>query len=370
LHHAWGARITTTQWLVAEHRATPAAPSRPALAAGLLTTVVLVFLGAALVTAAPAAAIDDSTRPEARVTHGPSCRPGGLVVEVVAGTSPYAVRLATTRTPAGEDAAVLQPGETVILRSEDVAHGETIDGRLEYAARDGSGTAYTDELEEYSFTRPTREDCAAVAAPTTPEPSPPTTSSSPTAPSSPTTSSPTPEPTSPPSGSSGQVPTPGTPSTSPTPTEAPRPSGSAAPGPADRGSEPPARPVSAGDTVTLQATGFLPGERVTIQFHQGGEVLGTATAGPDGMVEADIRIPGRTAAGRTTVAFVGNDSAVVADVHLQVAGAERAVAGSGWAELVPLTAAAVALVGSVAGLVSVAGAQRTAGRRSARTGSA
>jgi hypothetical protein len=315
--------------------------------------VVLVLLGAALVTAAPAAAIDDSTRPEARVTHGPSCRPGGLVVEVMAGTSPYAVRLATTRNPAGEDEAVLQPGETVILRSEDVAYGETIDGRLEYTARDGSEAAYTDELEEYSFTRPTREDCAAVAAPTTPEPAPPTTSS------------PNPEPTGAPSGSSGQAPAPGTASTTPTPTEEPHPSGSAAPAPADRGSEPAARPVSAGDTVTLQASGFLPGERVTIQLHHGREILGTATAGPDGTVEADIRIPDRTAAGRTTVDLVGNDSAVVADVHLQVARAERAVTGNGWADLVPLTAAAVALVGSVAGLVSVAGAQRTASRRHA-----
>ena len=60
------------------------------------------MLGAVLASAAPAAAIDDLTRPDARVTHGPSCKPGGLVVEVVAGTAPYAVRLATTRTPAGD----------------------------------------------------------------------------------------------------------------------------------------------------------------------------------------------------------------------------------------------------------------------------
>src|SRR5215203_3147214 len=50
--------------------------------------------------AGAAAAIDDPTRPDARVTHGPSCRPGGLVVEVQAGTAPYSVRLATTRQPA------------------------------------------------------------------------------------------------------------------------------------------------------------------------------------------------------------------------------------------------------------------------------
>jgi hypothetical protein len=123
---------------------------------------------AGLVVASPAAAIDDLARPDARVTHGPSCRPGGIVVEVVAGTSAAAVTLATTRTPAGEDSAELQPGETAVLRSEDVAWGETIDGRLEYRALDGSGDTWVDELEGYSFTRPAEEDCAAITAPAAP----------------------------------------------------------------------------------------------------------------------------------------------------------------------------------------------------------
>jgi len=34
-----------------------------------------------------------------------------------------------------------------VLRTDDVAWGETIDGRLEFTAQDGSGVAYTDELE-------------------------------------------------------------------------------------------------------------------------------------------------------------------------------------------------------------------------------
>src|SRR3954468_11914462 len=175
-HRNGGARITTTPWGAVENRATPTRTLRPSLSAGFVTGFVAVLCGLALAAAAPAAAADDPTRPDARVTHGPSCRPGGLVVEVVAGTAPYAVRLATTRTPTGEDEAVLEPGETATLRSDDVAWGETIDGRLEYTARDGSRVAYTDELEEYSFTRPTREDCTAVALPTTPEPEPPTAS--------------------------------------------------------------------------------------------------------------------------------------------------------------------------------------------------
>ena len=57
------------------------------------------------------------------------------------------MRLATTRTPSGEDEASLQPGQTVVLHTGDVAYGETIDGRLEFAAQDGSGVTYVDELD-------------------------------------------------------------------------------------------------------------------------------------------------------------------------------------------------------------------------------
>ena len=299
----------------------------------------LLLLGAALASAAPAAAIDDPTRPDSRVTHGPSCRPGGLVVEVVAGTVPYAVVLATTRTPAGEDGAQLAPGETVVLRTGDVAWGETIDGRLEFTAADGSGTAVVDELDEYSFTRPTQEDCEAVARPTNPEPAPPAPTATP---------------------GSGPVTEP-SPEPSPPPSAEPDPSSSAGPAPAHRSTEPPVRGVSPGETVTVSAGGFRPGERVTVQLHAGGDVLGTATAGRDGKVRAEIRIPDGAAAGRTTVDLVGSDSAVVADVELRIAGADRVVATEGWRDVVPLTSAAVALVGTVSTLVSVAG--QRAGRR-------
>src|SRR3954469_24703391 len=166
-HRNGGARISTTPWGVVENRAMPTRTLRPSLSAGFVTGFVSVLVGLALATATPAAAADDPTRPDAHVTHGPSCRPGGLVVEVVAGTSPYFVRLATTRTPSGEDEAALQPGQTVVLHSADVAYGETIDGRLEYTAQDRSGVTFVDELEEYSFTRPSKQDCDAIADPTT-----------------------------------------------------------------------------------------------------------------------------------------------------------------------------------------------------------
>lgn len=338
-----GARISTTHRDVVQQRATSGI-TRPALSAGLLAGLLSLFFGAALAAAAPASAVDDPARPGAQVTHGPSCRPGGLVVEVVAGTAPYSVRLATTRTPSGEDEAVLLPGQTVVLRSDDVDWGETIDGRLEYAARDGSGNTFVDELKEYSFTRPTKEDCDAVAAPTSPHPSP----SPSAAPTSATASR-----------SSDGAPSSSAPSTSAAPTPS-VPAGSAGGG-GSNGGEAPARQVVAGDSVTLQASGFLPGERVTIRFSGSDAVLGSAVAAADGTVTAEVRIPDGTAAGPATVAMVGDDSAVEAGVDLRIAASETAVEGGGGGDLVSLTAAAAALVLTVGALVSVAG-QRRSGR--------
>ena len=334
-----GVRIGTTQWAAVARRSTPTSTSRRAASAGLLTGLLAVLFGAALATAAPAAAIDDPTRPDGRVTHGPSCRPGGLVVEVVAGTAPYTVRLATTRTPSGEDEASLQPGETVVLRTGDVAYGETIDGRLEYAAQDGTGVTFVDDLEEYSFTRPTREDCDSIADPSSPESEEPVPSSTATPPTSggaaPTNAS------APPSTSSSGTPAPG----------------GAAPD-ADGGSTPP-REVTAGDTVTLEVSGFLPGERVVIQLHGSDLIIGTVTAGADGTVQTEIRIPEGAETGPATMDLVGADSAFVAGVDLQVAAASTPLTSDGVGDIVPLAAAAVALVAAVGGLVSVAGRQHT-----------
>jgi hypothetical protein len=131
----------------------------------VLSAITVALLTGGIALASPAAAIDDPAAPDARVTHGPSCHPGGVVVEVTGGTVPWTVTLATTRLPQGEDTVEVPAGGTVVLRTGDVAWGETIDGRLEYAALDGSGDAYVDELEGYTFTRPAQEDCAAIAAP-------------------------------------------------------------------------------------------------------------------------------------------------------------------------------------------------------------
>lgn len=312
--------------------------------------------------AGPAAAIDDATHPDARVTHGPSCRPGGLVVEVVAGTLPYAVRLTTTRSPDAEDEALLQPGQAVELRTDDVAPGETIDARLEYAAQDGSGTTFVDELADWTLTRPTAEDCDAATAP---PPSPTPTPSPLPLPSPEPAPAPEPVPTTP------SQPSPGPPSSAPTPTttapSSPAPSATPSPTPrpsstppapgTPRSTEPSAEPspsgtsVSAGGSVRIRVEGYRPGEQVTIALGEGGEVIGSAWAADDGSVTAEVRIPDRTRTGPAALHVVGDDPDAVAAVPLQVAAAADD-AGSGEPSSLPVFLAAGALSATGAALVS------------------
>jgi hypothetical protein len=338
-----------------------------------VSSLLVVLLGAAVAAAAPALAIEDPTRPDVRVTHGPSCRPGGIVVEVVAGSAPYDVVLATTRRPAGEDqASLLTESSSVALRTDDVAPGETIDPRLEFTARDGSGSGYVDELEDYTLTRPTVEDCEAALSPPPPPPAPPTAAVETTAPgsSSPGTSA---------GGSAGPARTPapgGSPRTTTTgsigtttlptgtPSSTTRPASTSPGDQADAAGSAPSVPP--GGTVTLRGAGFIPGERVDIVLHGSDTVLATATADREGAVWVEVRIPEEASAGPATLDLVGADSAVSTGVELRVAAAaEPAGPARGVVSLASLVVAAVALVATVGGLVSVAGQQHAGRRRGA-----
>ncbi|WP_346621295.1 hypothetical protein [Blastococcus montanus] len=364
--------LTSTLERAAEPASTaPVRATRGARSAGVVTGLLVLLLGVAVAGAAPALAIDDPTRPDYRVTHGPSCRPGGIVVEVVAGTAAYTVRLSTTRQPAGEDEAVLAPLGSVVLRTGDVAPGETIDPRLEFATRDGSGATYVDELEDYTLTRPTVEDCEVALNPPPAPPVVPAVTVGPAAPSA-----------APPSGTAtgrtttGSRPTGPATSTVPAGTSAPATttSGSASPAPQPAGLSPAGRLsagaaaglVQVGGTVVLHGAGFLPGERVDILLHGSDVLLATATADTDGAVRVDVRIPVEATTGPVTLDMVGADSAVITGVDLQVAAGQQEVPPArGVLSLASLVAAAVALVATVAGLVSVAG-QQHAGRHERR----
>ena len=226
---------------------------------GVVAGLLVLLVGGALATAGPAAAAEDTSHPVVRVVKGPSCSPGGMVFDVVARTTPYSVRLATTRTPAGEDSGTVQPGATLRLRGADVAYGETVDSRLEYTALDGSGTSYVDELDDWTMTRPSKADCDAVAAPSPADSSAGTAASS--APASSASSSAA-APASTGEGSAGPPsPLPGTPA--PERAAADRNAGSAT-----------VTAIDAGGAFTLLGAGFQPGERVTVHLHGSGDVLG------------------------------------------------------------------------------------------------
>ena len=283
------ARISTTQG-AADRRATTASATPSTMTAGMLSGLFLLLMGAGLATAAPAAG---RRRPDAsrRAGHPRSELPSRRARRRGRrpAPAPYFVRLATTRQPSGEDQATVTPGTTVTLRSDDVAYGETIDGRLEFTARDGSGVTYVDELETTASPGPpartatrstTRRSRTPRRRPTTPAPSSAgseqPSGSAPSSTPSRTPAEPTSEPTGRPQDSdSGAVPA-GPPS-----------SGSAS-----------ASSVAPGDTVTVQGTGFLPGERVVVQLRGGATSSRRRPPGPTGRSAPRSASPSAPSPGR------------------------------------------------------------------------
>lgn len=325
--------------------------ARRSTSAGLVAGLLVLFVGGALAMAGPAAAAEDTSRPVARVVSGPSCSPGGMVIDIVARSAAYSVRLATTRTPGGEDSGTVQPGATLRLRGADVAYGETVDSRLEYTALDSSGTSYVDELDDWTMTRPSKADCDAVSAPSSTassgDPSSSSSAASSSTPSSATAGARGPSGAG--TGTGGQPPiAPGGPA-APAPQAA---SGWNAGSAAVTG-------VDTGGTYTLRGSGFQPGERVTVSLRGSGTVLASATAAADGTVHARIQLPAGSADGAQSVDLVGDRSEVTAGVLLQPAAVQSAVAARGTGNLWALIAACAAFVSTVGGLVSVVGSRRS-----------
>ena len=365
-----------------------------------LVVAVVSLAAAGVVLAAPAAAMGDPGRPTAAVTHGPSCGPGAVRVLVTNGTRPHRVALVFDD-GREQDAADLRAGEQVELVSSDVAWGVTVDVSVAVTADDGTAEL---PLELSTYTRPSAEDCAAVAAPssstapsgtpvvvppatTVPEATPPTVDgpvppgvgdpvgpppspswSAEPVPPAPDSASPdgtTPGSTVPETGSpgapetaaAGTVPPAGTPSAGP-------PARTGAPGsPAGRSSGRAASSssaaVSPGGVVTVRATGFTAGEPVTVSIPGIDEPLTTVPAAADGSVQTVVQIPREVALGSTTVQFTGTSSAATAGLDLDVAARDRVAAESAGS---PVTVAAgLALVGA-AGTLGLMGARRSRGR--------
>jgi hypothetical protein len=108
----------------------------------------------------------------------------------------------------------------------------------------------------------------------------------------------------------------------------------------------PAASVSPGGVVTVRATGFAPGEPVTVSLEGVDAPLTTVTAAGDGSVRAVVQIPRRTSLGAATVQLVGGVSAATTGLDLLVAARSRPLGEPTTA--VPVLAAGTALTGAAA----------------------
>jgi hypothetical protein len=316
----------------------------------LVVAVTCVLLTGAVALAGAAAAIEDPRRPTAEVTHGPSCGPAVVRVAVTNGNEGHQVALVFDGAEEQDD-AVLGNGEQAELVSEDVDWGQTVDVSVTVADIDGTAE---EPIAFGTYTRPTAEDCAALS-PTTAEPGPESTAPAPPAASSPGTM---PAPTMP----SSTAPSPTRPST---PGTAPSPAGTAPPttsapdtGDDTASGQAGSSSVSPGGVVTVRATGFTPGEPVTISLLGVDRPLATVTAAADGSVEAVVQIPRGAAPGTATVQLVGGLSAATAGLDLQVAARSRPVPTQSTS--VPVLAAGLALIG-VGGALGLMAARRSRG---------
>jgi uncharacterized membrane protein YgcG len=341
--------ISTTRGNVVSQDTPSRSAAQRSTSFGVVAGLLVVFAAAALAAAGPAAAVEDTSRPVARVVKGPSCSPGGMVIDVVARTAPSSVRLATTRTPAGEDSGTVQPGATLRLYGADFAYGETVDSRLEYTALDATGTSYVDELVDWTMTRPSKADCDAVATPSSAGSAADAAGSS----SSAAASSGSSAASSGAGGSTGSDGTGGQSSAAPLAPSIPQAA-------ADRnGGSASVTGVDATGMYTLRGSGFQPGERVTVHLRGSGTVLASATAGPDGSVRARVQPPSGSSDGAQSVDLIGDRSEVSAGVRLQVSAAQSPVGPRGTGNLWVLIAACVAFVSTVGGLMSVVGSRRS-----------
>jgi hypothetical protein len=355
------------------------------LPALLVLAATCALLSSAVALAGPAAAIEDPRRPTAEVTHGPSCGPSVIRVAVTNGTEVHRVTLVLDRTDE-QEAAELGNGEQAELVSEDIDWGRTVD--VSVTVTDTDGTA-EQPIEFGTYTRPSAEDCAAVTPTTSPSSPEPTTPAAP--PSTGTTTTPTSPSSEPapatPATTAATATTATTATTSSTPSRpsspsTPRPTGSApaSPGtphwtpppsspagqadgsgdeprnePRDEAGSASAASVSPGGVLTVRATGFTPGEPVTVSMVGIDHPLTTVTAAVDGSVEAVVQIPRSAALGTATVQLVGGQSAASAGLDLQVAARAQPVAER---TSLPVFVAGTALIGA-AGVLGLMAARRS-----------
>jgi hypothetical protein len=292
-------------------------------------SLTLAALGAVLAAgtalAGPAGALEDPRRPVAEVTHGPSCGPGVVRVQVTNGNQPTEVALVFDGTDV-QDVAGLEPAEQVELGSVDVAWGTTVHVAVTVTGTAGAASL---PLDLGTYTRPSKADCDALVP--GPEPTGASTGIAAARPGTGAVADPVPD---------GPL----TPQVVPVGDQ----------GAAVAGAQlaPIAHP---GGVVTVRGSGFTAGEPVDVTLDGVDEPLATAVAAADGTIEAVVQIPRGASLGAVTVQLVGRTSSATSGLDLQVAAREQAVAGG--SAPVPVVAAGSALLLASAAL-GVATARR------------
>ena len=295
----------------------------------------LLLAGTAL--AGPAAALEDPRRPVAEVTHGPSCGPGVVRVQVANGSEPHRVALVFDGA-AVQEVADVGPGERVDLASADVDWGTTVAVTVSVAAASGAAQL---PLDLGTYTRPSKADCDALVL--SPEPTQVAepdrvTSAVPGAGAVPDSGSKTPVPM-PPMGAGGSSPLPDAGATPPAV-------------PVGATEETVAAPVAPGGVVTVRGSGFTPGEPVDVTLDGVPEPLATVVAAPDGTIEAVVQIPRGAHLGAVTVQLVGRTSSATSGLDLQVAAREQSLAATSTPVPVVAAGAALLLAGGALGVAT------------------
>jgi hypothetical protein len=126
--------------------------------------------------------------------------------------------------------------------------------------------------------------------------------------------------------------------------------------------------VGAGRPITVRATGFTPGEDVTVRVRGADGVLGHGTAGPDGVVVVPLLVPSE-ASGTTNLDVVGGTSGVTAGLRLQVAALQSAQPAGRAPLSWPALLALLSLVATGSALVAVLGRRQISARRTRPLGS-
>lgn len=123
-----------------------------------------------------------------------------------------------------------------------------------------------------------------------------------------------------------------------------------------------------GDTFQASGSGFVPGENVTITM--AGQRAATATAGPDGVINATVAVPNTAPTGQVEVLATGQTQSLSASFDVLAPKATAAPAARTGGTSLPRTGVEIAGITALGFVLVAIGALAVTGARRNRTASA